>query len=241
MTILNKEAMQLIKLKARAIHLTQEKAAKELKVSLPTIKRWWNGEGLNLDSLHALCRLVGISLSELFLEIEGGALRYSYTIEQEKMLAANPRALALFDLLVSGHTIEYSKKQYGLSDLEIVPMLVKLDRVNLIELHPKNHIRLKQKGEPQWIVDGPLSLKYRKRMIETFLGEHPKRETTFYIHDYLPEDLILLKGKISELERLMETCNSRASAREDSTKSYGVYLSIKPFEWNIRDVLRSAT
>lgn len=208
-------------------------------MSLPTVKRWWQGRGVHLTVLNHLCGLVGLSLGQLFLELEGGASKYIYTLEQEQMLVNNPKVLAVFDLLTGGDKIEAIKERYSLKEAEFFNILMKLDRAGLVELHPKNKIKLKQRGEPQWIVDGPLSRKYRKKMIESFLGDHPKELIKFYIHDYLPEDVILLKGKLRELENLMETCNARGRARVEATRSFGSYLALKEFEWDVRQVLRA--
>ena len=78
-----KQIMTLIKDKSRGIGLSQAKIAAELSVSLPTIKRWWAGKGVSLSILHKLCALLGVSLSQLLLEVEGGGSVYTYTIKQE--------------------------------------------------------------------------------------------------------------------------------------------------------------
>jgi len=238
MDVVEKQAMTLIRQRARALHVTQQKVAGELKVSLPTVKRWWAGRGINVTVLNKICALLGMSLSQLFAEMEGGTSTYIYTLEQERMLVSQPTLLALFDLLVSGESVSSIRRKYSLDDGHLVAMLLKLDKVGLIELGPYNRIKLKHRGEPQWIVGGPLSTKYRRRMIESFLGEHSKSETSFFVHGYLPEDVVLLKGKIKELENLMLTCNARGSNNIDATKSYGAYIRLKEFEWDVRDVLR---
>jgi transcriptional regulator with XRE-family HTH domain len=237
MSTIELQIMNLIKNKAREAHLTQQRVASELRVSLATVKRWWAGKGVQLGSLNRLCGLIGVSLSQLLVEIEANASTYTYSLEQEKVLAQHPRVLALFDLLVSGKTAKFIQSKYSFSDDEMFSMLVKLDRVGLIELHEKNRVKLKQTGEPQWIVGGPLSLKYRKRMIESLLGEHVKTEMSFYIHDYLPEDVILLRAKIKELENLMHACNVRGGLKPESATSFGSYICFKQFEWDLREVL----
>jgi transcriptional regulator with XRE-family HTH domain len=237
MSTTEKQAMAFVRDKAKGIHLTQRSVALKLGVSLPTVKRWWAGKGVSVDILNRLCSLLGVSLSQLFLEIEGSASKYVYSLTQEKMLVDNPRVLALFDLLVSGETTHSIQRKYSLSPKEMFPMLLKLDRVGLIELHEHNKIKLKRHGEPQWIVGGPLSKKYRKRMIDSFLGDHPKTEVSFHIHDYLPEDVILLRGKFRELENLMHACNARAKMQTEEKISYGSYLCLRSFAWDLRGTL----
>lgn len=238
MSTLEKQVMVLIKSRARGIGLTQLKVARSLKVSLATVKRWWAGRGINLSVLSNLCALTGVSLSQLFLEVEAGAGSYSYSLEQERLLAQNPRILALFDLLIGGDSVKSLQRKFSIPEAELTSMLLKLDRADLIELHEGNRVKIKQPGEPQWIAGGPLSQKYRPQMIEAFLGDHPKNEISFYIHDYLPEDIVLLRGKLKELESLLLTCNVRAGMQHERAESFGVYLCLKKFEWNLREILK---
>lgn len=240
MRVYEKQLMTLIKQKARTIQLSQVQIASQLGVSLPTVKRWWAGQGVSVTVLNMLSGLLGTSMSQLFLEFESGVAEYSYSLEQEQMLANNPRVLALFDLLVSGESIASIRRTYKLNEAELWALLLKLDRFGLIELHAGNKVKLKRKGEPTWLPDGPLTTMYRKKMIEAFLGQHAKPASTFFIHSYLPEDVALLKGKLKELENLMRTCNARGILRPDKTESHGAYLCFNPFEWSLREKLRSS-
>jgi transcriptional regulator with XRE-family HTH domain len=234
---MEKELMSLVKSKARQMGITQGQVAKQLKVSLPTVKRWWAGKGVTLPVLNQLCPFLGLSLSELFQSLEQqGARSYTYTIEQEKMLVHNPQALALFDLIVSGKSLAYIKRKYPLKEHILTALLLKLDRAKLIEYGPEEKLKPVRTGEPQWIPGGPLSQKYRKTMIDSLLGGHQKNETTFFLHDYTPEDAALINSRMKELEKLMMVCNSR-SISAPSSASYGVYMTFKKFEWDLRNLL----
>ncbi len=231
---MEKELMVLVKKKAQERSLTQKQVAQKLRVSLPTVKRWWGGKGVTLAVLNKICTLLEIPLSELFLESENRASsRYLYTVEQENMLVQNPQALALFDLLVSGKSLAFIKRKYQLPDVLVSSLLLKLDRVKLIKLLPGSKPDLLQKGEPQWIAGGPLSKKYRKAMIASLLGEHLKEETTFLMHDYLPEDAALIQARIRELEKLMNLCNAK-SGGSSTAVPFGAYVVFKKFEWDLR-------
>lgn len=236
---MEKELMNLVKKKALSLGLTQKQVAKDFKVSLPTVKRWWAGQGLTITVLNKLCHHLGIQLSELFHELEtGSAARYTYTADQEKMLIQNPQALALFDLLVSGKTLAAIKRRYPLKDSVLTSLLLKLDRAGLIELGAENKVKLVREGEPQWIAGGPLSQKYRRPMIEKLLGDHAKSETVFLIQDYSIEDAALIEARIKDLEKLMHVCNARSSTASQAV-SYGAYFTFKKFEWDLRNLLNA--
>ena len=67
---LNKQAMIIVKNKAKSLGLTQSDLAKKLGVSLPTIKRWYGGGTVTLESFKLLVNEVGLSLTEIFSSIE---------------------------------------------------------------------------------------------------------------------------------------------------------------------------
>ena len=75
-------------------------------------------------------------------------------------------------------------------------------------------------------------------MIESLLGRHAKNETSFFIHDYLPEDPILLNGKLKELENLMMAFNAKGRMKKEGNDFYGAYFCVKKFEWSLRNVLK---
>ena len=234
---MEKVLMETVKAKAHSLGITQKQVATRLKVSVPTVKRWWSGKGVTLQTLNRICVLLGVPLSELIADVENRAsARYTYTLEQERMLVQNPKALGLFDLLVSGKTLASIKTKYLLSESVATALLLKLDRAKLIQLGVQNKIKLVKAGEPQWIAGGPLSQTFRKTMISSFLGEHSKPETVFLIHDYLPEDAALIQARLKDLEKLMAVCNARSHTL-GATASYGVYMTFKKFEWDLRDSL----
>lgn len=240
MEMIDKKLMLVIKQRAKSRGLTQADLAKELGVSLITIKRWYAGKNLRISNLQSLCTCLGLGLSELFSMVEEFKVEsFSYTLEQERFLAAEPEHLALFDLLIGGSSINSLKKKFQLDDRSMTSMLLKLDKIKLIELHPGNKVRLLKKGEPSWNPDGPLVKKFRKQMIENFLGNHDKSSMTFFIHDYLPKDIEQIRLMKNELENFMQSANIRASYHPNETKSFGIYLSVKEFEWNLRDCLNA--
>ena len=230
--------MNILKSRAKALGITQADLARELDVSLVTVKRWFAGKGLRITTLKALCDLLHLSVSEVVSSVETEkASVFRYTLRQEEVLAQDPKALALFDLLIGGSTLGQLKAKYKLEDKKLETLLLKLDRIGLIELHPKNKVKLKTRGEPSWNPDGPLERTYRKQMIESLLGEHEKAKTTFFIHDYLPSDLEKIQKIKKDLEEFMLSANTRAAHRPTEAKSFGVYVTIKEFEWSLRHKL----
>jgi len=125
-----------------------------------------------------------------------------------------------------------------MSRLEIEKNLSQLETLELIDWLPNNKAKLKVKGEPLWAPGGPLSKTFRNSILDSFIKGHDKRDTSFYLHDYLEEDLIKIRAKVDELFDFLSRSNKRAKISAENTKSYGVYFSSKEFRWNMDNFLK---
>lgn len=236
---MERKIMLEVKRKMRQLNFTQEQLAKELKVSLPTAKRWLAGRGVNLIILRKISEFLGCSFSELILSAEDHTLEsYTYTLEQEKVLSQEPKLLAFLDLLISGKSVAAISSRYNLSSEHVTKMILKLDKIGLLEAHPKERVKLLIHGEPQWIRGGPLSKKFRSVMIEDFLGHHEKEGVHFFAHDYLPHDIQTIEGKIRDIKEFLVAANHRAVMSRKEAVSSAFYLKFGKYEWNLRDELR---
>jgi transcriptional regulator with XRE-family HTH domain len=231
---MEQEIIQYLKLQAKSQGVTQEALARGLRVSLPTVKRWYSGKGITISNLRSICDYLGCSISEVFTSIEDSAANsFSYTYQQEQALVKAPRLLAFFDYLVRRKTVAFIRNKFQLSEAEVTSVLIKLDKLNLIELHPKNRVKLKLSGEPSWIPGGPLAIHFRAEILNDFIGKHEKENTNFYIHDYSDEDLAAIKSKLNELENFLKIVNKRTQKSSKSSQSYGAYFALKKFQWSM--------
>jgi len=162
-------------------------------------------------------------LSEVFSLLENNAGdQFQYTEIQERFFSKNPDCLTFFDYLIRGYTVLKIRKKFSMKTLEIEKILSKLDKLELID----------------WIPGGPLAKKYRNAILESFIKGYDKKDTSFYLHDYLEEDLVKIRVKINELFDYLSRANKRAKMSPEKTKSYGVYFSSKEFKWNMDHFLK---
>ncbi|MBK9322106.1 MAG: helix-turn-helix transcriptional regulator [Bdellovibrionaceae bacterium] len=231
---LNKQAMIIVKNKAKSLGLTQSDLAKKLGVSLPTIKRWYGGGTVTLESFKLLVNEVGLSLTEIFSSIEESTSQtFQYTDEQEHFFSANPDYLAYFDNLLRGLTPYQIQKKFHLPEKKTVQYLSKIDKLKLIVWLPNNKVRLLVNGEPVWKTGGPLGTKLRNDIFKSFIENENRNSTHFFLHDYLPEDREEITRKMQELTELAKRANSRAKFKIDNSKPMGLYLSLQNFRWEM--------
>lgn len=237
---INKQALLIVKNKAKSLGLTQNELARKLGVSLPTIKRWYGGGTITLESLKLLVNEVGLSLTEVFSSIEEATSEtFHYTEEQEHFFSANPDYLAYFDNLLRGLSPSQIQKKFHIPEKKSLQYLSKLDKLKIIEWLPKNKVRLLVKGEPVWKVGGSLAVKLRNDIFKSFMESERRSDSHFFLHDYLPEDRDEVARKIQELIEFAKRANSRAKFRTDDAKPAGLYLSLQNFRWEMDKYLAS--
>jgi len=176
-------------LKAQGI--TYRQLAEELELSEASVKRLFSEQSFSLKRLEEICKYLDIDfydLARMSKEREEGISKV-LTIEQERSLANNPKLLAFLYLLISGWSLPLIKTGYEISELELSKILLKLDQLGLIELHPHNKVRLLVSKNVFWRKDGPIWNLYKKRVQDEFLD---------YAFDSPNERLVFLPGKLSD-------------------------------------------
>ncbi|WP_442889705.1 helix-turn-helix domain-containing protein [Congregicoccus parvus] len=119
--------------------------ARELGVSLPTVKRLLNKPGLPFDRLVSLCRLAGLELSELAARVERERPRhYLFDDVQDRLFAERPEYMTYFVCLAeAGETPLEIEARVGLSRLSTERYLIGLERAGLLEREEELRVRLK--------------------------------------------------------------------------------------------------
>lgn len=114
-------------------------------VSEKSIKRYMSGHGVTLPVLERLCATVGMGLRELadLAEADDGQELPWTTAAQESVLVGDPRLAIVFALLSTGWTPSRIVQEGLTVQSEINAILVRLDRLGVITLYPKNLARVR--------------------------------------------------------------------------------------------------
>lgn len=231
--------MHYLKAQMRSKGYTQSTLARVLNVSLPTLKRWFAGKGVNLESLHAVMQALGVSFLEVASAIQSDALmQFEYTQEQEKALANNPKLLAYFDQLLRGRSPSAISKQFHLSKKTTQTCLHQLDKIGLVEWLPGNRARLKVAGEPRWRAGGPLAYRFKDQIRQDFLRSDKILFESFSAHDFLPQDREKIRRLLLEIVETARQAASRATLNPAKSQDCALFLSLKQFRWSVDQSLK---
>jgi transcriptional regulator with XRE-family HTH domain len=151
--------------------LTYKDVARRVGLSEGSIKRVFSEETFTLQRLETICSAIGISMSELVRSAapsqESGS-QY-LTLEQEQLLAGNPKLLACFYLLLNGRSSAAIMERMDLAERSLRELYVRLDAARLIEVQPRLKARLRVGPVVSWRVDGPVHHVYERQVKSEFL------------------------------------------------------------------------
>ena len=191
---------------------TYADVARHLSLSEASVKRLFAQESLSVRRLEQVCELAGTSFSELVARMES---RREYlttlTLEQEKALASNPKLLLQTYMLLSGAGPFGLCESFRVSRSEAQRLLVRLDRLKIIELRPLNRIKLLTARNFRWRPDGPVQRLFRNHVQGEFL------DADFTGGD---EALRFVSGLVSRatLERLRQGIDDLAREFEEGVR-----------------------
>ncbi|MCW5620590.1 MAG: helix-turn-helix domain-containing protein [Burkholderiales bacterium] len=149
-------------LKARGI--TYSHVAEALQLSEPSVKRLFASGQFTLERFEQICAVAHTSISELARSVDGGKDEVSQlTPEQERAIMAD-RKLLLVALCALNHlSLEQIVNAYDISKTECISLLIKLDRIKLLELLPGNRIKLRVTRAFSWLPNGPIQQFFKAR------------------------------------------------------------------------------
>ena len=235
--------LDTLKREIRRQGYTYADVAKALDLSEATIKRSFSLKSLSLDRLDAICQWLGMEISDLVQRMEGQQTRLNELTEpQERALVSDIKLLLVALALLHRWTFEEILSTYQITEIEGIRLMARLDRMGVIELLPRNQVRLRVSRNFGWLPNGP---------IQRFFEEHVQND--YFRSRFVGpgEKRVFLSGMLSrranvEIMRRIEKLAMEFNllVREDEnlalSERFGtsVVLAMRPWEPSVFAVLR---
>lgn len=151
--------------------LTYKHVAEYLDLTEPTVKRMFSNEDISVKRLDKICELLGIDLADL-TRIGKSESRTIEVMseEQEQQIVRDERMVAVSFLVYQGWTFDELIKHYNFTESELIQKLALLDKLGLIDLLPKNKIKLKVSHHLRWRKKGPIQRYFVKHFQSSFMN-----------------------------------------------------------------------
>jgi DNA-binding Xre family transcriptional regulator len=187
---------------------TYADVARALDLSEASVKRLFSERSLSLQRLDRICALVELEISDVVQRMNEGVRRLTQLTEtQEREIAADNTLLLVAVCVVNRWTLEDIVRHYVLTEHECIRYLARLDRLKVIELLPRNQIKLLIAPNFRWRTAGPIQRLFHARVEKEFFASRFREDT---------ERLIVLNGMLTrqsnaafqrKLERLAHEFN----------------------------------
>lgn len=218
--------------------------AKSLDLSESSVKRILSDKTISLERIEEICKACDISFSEICRNANFDKEENPYLLSQDEeiSLAMNPKLLHFYILLTMGLTPQRIEKQYDLSNIEVKKLLLKLDKMNLIELHPKDRVKLKNNsGSIRFRKEGPIGKALFDHVKKNYLNKSFTTDLDFVrfgTFSFNHKSLIKYKAKIDKLFLEIEEDSSHSNVEEEGVQDIGFLMSFRPWENETLDVLK---
>lgn len=153
--------------------ITYRELAERLDLSESAIKQMFASGDMNLSRLDLICQILSMDISDLMAAMQSSEKRLqSLTSAQEQKLVSNPRLLVMAYCVLNRWTFEQIIEQFDISEPEGVKLLVKLDRMQFIELLPGNRAKLLVASNFDWLPKGPVEVYFEKEAQGPFFNNN---------------------------------------------------------------------
>lgn len=220
-------------LKARGI--TYKILAEKWHLSEASVKRIMSGGDLSLSRIEEACLLMKISFSELIKLAPFDAETVDQVLkpEHEEEFAKEIKLYHFWSLLVAGQTIKQIEKKYVISVADVQKYLLQLDHMQLIELHPKNRIKILQPNRTLLRKDGPMGRILLEQAKTSFLDHSFKNplleHLRFTLYRLSPQSAVRYKAKIDKMISEMKNESEVEGDLPDSIE-FGLLSALRPWQ-----------
>ena len=184
-----RELVTTLKTALKAQGKTYADVAVALDLTEASVKRIFSQQTFSLERLDRVCNMLDMEISDLVQMMnERRQQLQQLTWAQEQELTGDVTLMLVAVCVLNRWTMAEIVDYYRISEHECIRHLARLDRLKLIELLPKNRIRLLVAPNFSWIENGPIQQFFQKKIGQEFFHTGFNRED---------ESLIVLNGMLS--------------------------------------------
>jgi len=211
--------VEALKAALKSSRMTYASVARGMGLSESSIKRKFSRREFTLAELDTICGLCEMDLAGLVQLMDAGQARLqALTAAQEREIAEDLGLLVVTVCVLNRWSFDNILEYYVFEEHQLVQMLAKLDRLQLIELQPNNRIRLLIAPNFGWLPNGPVQQVFLKTIQKDFFAARFGQED----HELIVLNGMLCAASNAEFRRKMERLAREFDLlnREDSAKPF---------------------
>lgn len=228
--------INVVKKALKAHGKTYADTAKHLQISEASVKRAFSQKSFTLQRLDEICQMIGIEFTDLLQMLKDSAAApiSGLTHEQEQEIVSDLELLLVSVYVLNRWTFEQIVDHSGMSASQCIKHLAHLDRLKMIELLPKNRIKLRLAPNFQWRENGPIQQFFLKKLQSDFFNSrfNQEQENLIVINGMLaPSSMSVFNRKMEHLAKEFDELSSDdAGLPFDQRNGTTVVLAMRPWK-----------
>lgn len=208
--------------------------AAAIGLSEPSVKRLFSEQTFTLARLEQVCAVLEVDFFELAKLARGATATIDeMSVEQERVLAADSKLLGVFYLVFNDWQPDDIHERYLLTKAEVLRHVLRLERLGLVELLPKDRVRLAVPKTLRLRRDGPIRRAHGRSVVASFIQadfDEAGGLFRFEVRELSKASVALLQRRI---ERLAAEFNEMAELDSylpsEQRETIGMALGIRPY------------
>ena len=169
---------------------TYQDVAKALALTESSVKRLFSEQNLSLQRLDLICQLISMEISDVVKLMDASNVQLQQLSPEQEAEIANDLELLLVTVCVLNHwEMSDITGFYNINDTDCLRKLAKLDRLKIIDLLPKNRIKLLVASNFSWRENGPIQRFFHQNIEQEFFNTGFKKQA---------EQLLVINGMLSD-------------------------------------------
>ncbi len=183
--------INVLKKALKAHGKTYADTAKYLNISEASVKRAFSQKNFTLQRLDEICKMIGIEFTDLLQMFKDSAAAplSGLTLEQEKEIVGDIELLLISVYVLNRWTFQQIVERSGITEVRCIKHLAHLDRMKMIELLPKNRIKLLFAPNFKWSENGPIQQFFLRKLQSDFFNSRFNKEQ---------EKLVVINGMLAQ-------------------------------------------
>lgn len=174
--------VETLKRALKANGKTYVDVGKTLGLTEASVKRLFSEKNFSLQRLDQICQMMEMEISDLVQAMNENTSRISMLTEQQEQEIASDLTLLLITVcLLNRWSIDDITAHYEIDELQCIRYMTKLDRLKIIELLPKNKVKLLVAPNFHWIEDGPIQKFFQAKVEADFFNSRFAQDTELLI------------------------------------------------------------
>lgn len=232
--------LQGIKAALRCRKLTYRDLALRIRVSEATVKRDMSRGNFSLRRLDQICTALDLTINDLMQPPEDLALVTQLSEAQELALANQPKILVVTYLIVNDWKFQEIVSAFQMDDNELIDILLRLDRLNVIEYRPPYRVRKLTARNFAWRTGGPVHQFFVNRFVPEYFQSafsEPGDAFRFVGGTLSPESLARFAASLERLASEFESL-ARHDARLPLERRHGCSAILAVRSWEFSEFTR---